>query len=211
MSSTALAPLKNTIALPSIRGVTVTETGLICTDEMTVEDHEKLGVGMARLRNLSSWAIGDWVNTSTLPPQEAFKAAAKVFGTTWRSAQEYGRVSKMWPQAKRNANLSWTHHQVLVAQPAARREALLARAEREQWTPGVLRLQISNLRAESAKNGAEADDSQVIIPPGSATLKLEVTWNKEVADDPELQHILRRELRNMIQRWEHVDKVVIEK
>jgi hypothetical protein len=123
-----------------VEGVRLSRTGLIVTDpRLPFEAFEHVGRQLGEVRDMTAWALGDWLLAGeALYGEEAYQAV-EATGRSKVTLTEYARVARQVPPSRRRASLSWGHHQAVAARPPDQQTRWLDAAETNRWSREELR------------------------------------------------------------------------
>lgn len=96
------------------------------------------------------WALGDWLCYGTRILGVRYSAASGVTGYSVQTLRNFAYVASRIPRARRNPNVSWSHHAMLAPLSDECQEAWLARLELEPlpWRAVRRMLDDAALRAD---------------------------------------------------------------
>jgi hypothetical protein len=137
-------PLEPRHADLGIPGVTLTPTELVISAELTFDDWESVGFQLGLIRDMTTWALGDWVAVGETLFGERMAQGVEATGRKKATLLEYARVARRVARSRRRPNLSWTHHQVVASREPPEQDELLDRAEANRWTVEELRGMLSD-------------------------------------------------------------------
>jgi hypothetical protein len=144
------------VSVPALRGDlllaqlaaagALTPAGLTLPPDTTYERYEEIGRHLGKLRDLTSWALGDWLIAGERLFGEDGKdgkdgSVAQAIEATRRpksSLLEYRRVAERFPRERRR-DLPWSHHQVCAALPPDEQDRWLDEAVDRKWSVEELR------------------------------------------------------------------------
>jgi hypothetical protein len=125
----------------------------------------------------AQWAIGEWLlqmqesvsNTDTYPWfVNSLVLAAKHYGYSVGTFQEFRRIANVFPPASRVPSLSWKHHQAVAALAVEQeRDAWLFSAKIEGWSKTKLQAEMAACREAGIKEPLPA--AQPRAYPGRLT------------------------------------------
>ena len=120
-------------------GVDFGERELRINDSLDFDRWDELGVYLARFRSSSEWWVIDWILYGldrfgeAAPSARAFASAVEREG--WQLApktvQNYISIGRKFPPERRTVDLPPGHYETVCVLPAARQDALLEQAARE--------------------------------------------------------------------------------
>ena len=123
-----------------VKGVRSTLVGLTFeTADLAFDDWQSIGWVLGKLRDWSSFAIGDWIVYGETVWPETFAQAIEVTGRAKSTLLEYERVARKVAPERRRADLSWTVHQCVASRPPAEQVVWLDRVEAHGWAVEELR------------------------------------------------------------------------
>jgi len=121
-----------------VPGVQLKPTGLLLPESLSYELWEQVGFTLGVLRDLTAWALGDWILFGEGVFGEMYAQGVEVTGRKKDTLLEYARVARQVPRERRR-NLSFTHHQIVAARPPEEQDLWLDRAEANVWSCEELR------------------------------------------------------------------------
>ena len=109
---------------------TVTETGIVFSDDFSKEQWTELGKELARNSKNLMWMIGDWLIAGSHPdrkylPDGKLDEACLLFGIEHQTANDAKVTCSAIPQSMRRPILSYGHHRAVAG-----REDKVAMADR---------------------------------------------------------------------------------
>lgn len=129
------------------QGGALTSTGLELSDpDLTYEQWAAIGRYLGALRDLTAWALGDWL----LRGERTFDGWEQAIEGTGRSEgtlRNYLYVSSRIARSRRRENLSFTHHREVAAMEPRDQVEWLEKAVAERWSSGTLRIAIRDSKA----------------------------------------------------------------
>lgn len=136
---------------------TVTETGIVFSDDFSKEQWTELGRELARNSKNLMWMIGDWLIAGSHPerkylPDGKLDEACAMFGIEYQTAAQAVRVCKAIESCTRVQHLSWKHHQEVAGRED--KVELLEWAVETQATVRELRAEKKRRQLEE-QHGAE--------------------------------------------------------
>ena len=144
-----------------VEGVESTRTGLRFHDpNLPYEAWEHIGFELGAVRDWSAWAIGDWMLAGeALYGEERVDQGIEVTGRSKVTLLEYERVARKVPPSRRRESLSFTHHQLVAARPAAEQGRCLDEAEANHWSVEEFRGMLEGDRRALSTRRDEAEDA----------------------------------------------------
>lgn len=114
------------------------------------------GRALAEHRERDQWALGDWVVQGERRYGDLLQAAAAI-GIDYGVLRNLATVARKVEESRRRDSLSWSHHAAIAALPVEVGDALLDRAEAEEWSREVIReeareaSEVNRLRLENQR------------------------------------------------------------
>jgi hypothetical protein len=139
-----------------IPGVAIDATGLQVTGNLRFDDWERVGAHLGALRDLTSWALGDWIIAGEALFGERAAQGVEATGRSKATLLEYARVARQVPRSRRRPGLSFTHHQLLAAKAPAEQVEWLDRAEANRWSVEELRGMLHDPALSTRRNQSRA-------------------------------------------------------
>jgi hypothetical protein len=126
------------------------------------QDWELLGDYLSWMEGSLEWLIGDWVTYGE--SHFADKAAQVIDATGWdlNTVKQKARVSQQVPPARRDPDLTWSHHREVADLKPAEQEKALAKAKREEMS-------VAELRHHLRKSGATEATCWLVVSCKSET------------------------------------------
>jgi hypothetical protein len=137
----ALAPGLRLITQLEQTGV-LTDTGLNLDGlDITYDECEALAAMCGRVREVSTWVIGDLIvySEQAFGDDVTYGQLAHATGLAYQSVVNIASVSRRVPPHRRRRGLSRSHHEAVAKLPPGEQRTLLAKAEREDWSRDILR------------------------------------------------------------------------
>src|SRR5690242_6219676 len=106
----------------------LTPTGLTLGDA-DFDTWQEIGSRLGRLRDLTAWALGDWLLWGEGRYGEDAAQAVEATGRSKATLLEYVRVARQIPTERRRSCSSFTHHQVVASMAPDEQAAWLDRSE----------------------------------------------------------------------------------
>lgn len=135
--------------------------GLDLDPELPVDLYEDIGRALGLIRDMSAWALGDWLLFGERAyGEDRWAQAIEVTGRSKATLQNYLRVALSLPRKskRRYATLSWSHHEAVASLPPAEQRRLLAMAVKKGWSVEELR----GMRKTETDDGDDGD--QQVMP-----------------------------------------------
>ncbi|MCT2588312.1 hypothetical protein [Actinophytocola gossypii] len=111
-----------------------------------------------------AWWIGDWVNYGNAKFGEKYSRAARITGYDAQTLMNMAYVAARFPQHRRRAALSWSHHAEVSALDTADQDDLLTHAERTKLSVRGLRDEV-RARGRRATTRKKKDTVDVVVCP----------------------------------------------
>ena len=146
MSSTRDAAGAHGDAL-GVAGASWSSVSLDLPAGLPFDDWQGVGWALGRIRDLTAWALGDWLAFGEATFGERYAQGVEATGRAKSTLLEYGRVSRLIPRASRRPGLSFTHHQLVAARKPDEQAKWLDQAQAHKWSVEEFR---GALRAEPA-------------------------------------------------------------
>lgn len=166
--------MTQTAIRPQFRGLPgrLREDGYDLPDGLSYDEWWQIGQTLQQMERSVQWWLGDWWNYGQprygeLASQATRDAIKDATGHTYRSIQNASYVAKEFQNARRRANLSWSHHEAVKGLSEEDADALLDAAESEGLSVFDTRDRVRDrkravagtvLGAESAPLPMSADD-----------------------------------------------------
>jgi len=142
--------------------VSFTGVGLEFNEMTTFEDWQKVGVGMAKASNISSFCLGDWLNFGEKKfDKKQYKEAIAATGLKYGTLRNMASVAKRFTPEKRRQTLSFEHHRLLAPVKTDEKLAqLMDRAENEHLSANALKEIVPKAKAKklTPEQQKKADD-----------------------------------------------------
>lgn len=126
----------------------LTPTGLFLDGDYPYETWERIGKALGHMRDMTNWALGDWLTYGEGLYGERYAQGVEATGRSKSSLMEYARTAQKVPPPRRRADLSFTHHQLVAAQPPDAQTELLQEAAEKGWSVEEFRGALSARRAK---------------------------------------------------------------
>jgi hypothetical protein len=143
----------NDLALPSV--VTMTTTGLHIPAGISRDDWIEVGTSLGQIDRRIQWMVGDWINAGEREgyiDSDTYDAAERLFPQLNRKTlREYASVARN--SSIRMDDLSFGHHQAVVALPPEEQAEVLEKARYDE-------LSVSQLRQEIKQETAGEEEVQ---------------------------------------------------
>jgi hypothetical protein len=144
--------------------------------DQTFEEWMELGRNLAAANKTLNWWIGDWWAAGTHRYGARAQAAAEgIFGREFQSLMDMASVCRAFPTSRRREALSFTHHREVASLPPAKADALLDKAERDNWSVRDIRAEANAIR--NAANKASSSTGP-IDPEEIEWSCLVAAWNR---------------------------------
>lgn len=139
--------------------------GLRLTDaNLSYERYEALGRWLGAVRDMTAWAIGDWLLFGEGLYGERAAQAVEVTGRSKSTLTNYARVAGRVAPPRRRVELSWSHHEAVAALPPDEQIKWLSKAVDEQLSVEEFRGEVPKQeRAGSLDAGATGSLKGVVI------------------------------------------------
>lgn len=118
--------------------VLLERNGLVINGELSEAEWWELGRQLAGLKQLTEWAVADYLAYGEGRVGERYWQVAEMFSCSPQTVRNMAWVARRIPKDQRRVTLTFTHHRMVAALPEARRNELLLRAERGGWTVAQL-------------------------------------------------------------------------
>lgn len=134
------------------------ETGeVLDPDRLGWDEDVAEGIALREQHDGAQWGLGSLASrVTTRYGDHTLEQYASAIGVGYSALRDYLSVAKRF--VGRPTNLSWSHHQVVVARDDA--EELLARAEADGWSVARLRQEIAPPEEEPEGEPEEEDDEE---------------------------------------------------
>lgn len=110
----------------------LTPVGLDLSDPSTPFDvYETIGHILGRWRDVTSWALGDWLLFGEGTYGERYAQAVEATKRSKATLQDYARVALLVPRSRRRAELTFHHHRLVA------RQSMVA-SEQDRWLDEAL-------------------------------------------------------------------------
>jgi hypothetical protein len=207
------------------------ELTLVLPHGQSFEDWEETGRSLASANKVLNWWIGDWWAAGSHRYGARAEAAARgLFGLEYQSLRDAAMVCRAFEPSRRRDNLSFTHHREVASLSPAKADALLDRAEREGWSTRDMRAEAALARGSSLPRWFEPKSPPTRIDRDRAKEAIferlsvaasngeicptadelqEVSGVESVSTTVALMHILEREQRIVVQRFQKSRSVTI--
>lgn len=121
--------------------------------EQTFDEWVDLGRNLAAANKTLNWWIGDWWAAGSHRYGARAKVAAEgVFGREFQSLMNLGSVCNAFKETSRRREvLSFGHHEAVAALDEMEADALLDRAERDNWTVRDIRAEATALKSSTSQ------------------------------------------------------------
>lgn len=197
--------------------------------EQSFEEWTETGRNLAAGSKVLNWWIGDWWAAGTHRYGARAQVAAEgIFGREFQSLANMASVCRAFTTSRRREHLSFSHHAEVAGLSPAKADALLDRAERENWSVRDIRAESIIAREhtprwfeakpptqydrEKAKEAVFAkleEAAKVGAPCPSAEDLAEVAGVESISTTVALMHVLEREGRITVDRFQKGRTVVI--
>jgi hypothetical protein len=148
-NSGPLAP----IAVPVGTSLTLTESGLVISGDLTFDDFCNGLKQCQGIANGALWTLGDLLvyGESRGEWGEMYSQALDLTKKSYSTLTQAVHLSKRYPRTERVAAVSWSHHReaATIADPQERRQ-LLERAGAEGWSREQVRDHVRGTDTDSA-------------------------------------------------------------
>lgn len=111
-------------------------------ESMAFEDWQALGGTLQQMERSVMWWIGDWLRFGERKYGETYAQALDATGLSVEHLKNAKWVAGAYETSDRSDVLSWTHHQAAASLPKDDRAALLAEAERNEWSVRDLKAEV---------------------------------------------------------------------
>src|SRR6516164_2144987 len=125
--------MSRALTLTKLSGVTITPTGLRASKQLSDEEWLQVGAQIGRIGNALQWASGDWWAYGEDRKYGDGRACAEHVGVNYDTIRNRAVVCRAFELSRRRDNLSFTHHQEVMAAPAEQYDSWLDRAKKEEW------------------------------------------------------------------------------
>lgn len=150
--------------------------GLVFDAGTTVEEWQKVGVGMAHVNSVSGFALGDWLNYGAATfDKKQYKAAVVATGMKVGTLRNMASVAKRFSHDQRRVGLSFDHHRLLV--PVKSPEKVIEIMDRVQ-KEGLSSNAMKELLPKTKKKAAKLTDEQ----RAAAEDKIDKKW-RDIAEE----------------------------
>jgi hypothetical protein len=122
-----------------IAGVVFDEIGLRFQVEIAYDDWVGIGAILGKIRDSTSWAIGDWLLAGEALFGDRVAQGIEATGRQKATLVEYARVASKVPRERRRGSLPWFHHKLVAALEPEEQMEWLDRAEATGWSSEELR------------------------------------------------------------------------
>jgi hypothetical protein len=122
-----------------VRGARWTATSLELPNDLAFSDYEHVGWVLGRLRDMTAWALGDWIEYGDAVYGQRYAQAVEATGRAKGTLMNYASVARRVPRSKRRAELSWSHHEAVAARNPVEQARWLNRAVTERLSVEELR------------------------------------------------------------------------
>ena len=133
--------------------------------ELELSEWLLCGRRIARMQSASNWWIGDWVRYGNVKYGQRYERAAKVVGYDPQTLMNMAYVSSRFPDSRRRAALSWSHHAELAALPEPDQETWLDLLEREPMSVRSLRDEMRRTISKRVGDRATSAASEIERSP----------------------------------------------
>lgn len=126
-----------------VHGFKLTGTGLLANDAPTYEDWYSCGEWLKHAEKAVGFWIGDWIRYGEQAKWgDTYTQAMGEFGLDYSTLRKYKYVSTQIPNAIRQADLGFTHHEAVAALDTSEQKELLSEAVTQEWTVDDLKKEI---------------------------------------------------------------------
>jgi hypothetical protein len=125
-------------------------TELRLPQDLPLQAWARIGSQISLLTNSSAWWLGDWLVYGRDNYPNRYRQAMKETSLDYQTLRNYAWVAGRFDVSRRRDTLSFQHHAVVAALPAAEQDEWLDRASSSNWS-------MARLRAEVKTHGAKAD------------------------------------------------------
>jgi hypothetical protein len=128
---------KAAVSANEILAANWTDTQLTLTDpDLPFQVYEEIGAFLGVLRDRSAWGLGDWIIFGDDVYGEKMAQAVEITGRSKTTLENYARVARAIPPARRRRNLSFNHHRLVSARKYSpeQQEEWLDKAEANKWS-----------------------------------------------------------------------------
>lgn len=124
-------------------------------EQLTQAQWLRRGRELVRVADGVQWALGDWWNFGERRYGDGVAASARI-GYTPETLRRMAKVAGRFDPEQRRADLSWSHHEVVMSLPADKADELLDQARDNEWTREELR---SAVRTAQLPAGGQSGSS----------------------------------------------------
>lgn len=139
---------------------------------MSLGGWTRIGRQIGLLRSCSSWWLGDWLVYGRAHFPGRYKQAMSETELDYQTLRNYAWIAGRFEASRRREALSFQHHAVVAALPAAQQDTWLDLAISRLWSVAQLRGQVQ-LAAKKSRSGTRAFGLQLKLPPDRYEL-----WNE---------------------------------
>ena len=122
-----------------VQGVRWTETSLELPDRLDFADYELIGETLGRVRDMSAWALGDWILAGEQMFGEGYAQAIEKTKRAEQTLVNYASVCRRVARSRRRPGVSFSIRAEVAALQPREQVAWLDRAESERLTVAELR------------------------------------------------------------------------
>lgn len=121
----------------------LTKIGII-TDGAAIDDWRELGGFLTAVEKSLQWLIGDWIVMGETVYGQTYAELSALTGYAISTLTDYAYVARNVEFSMRIENLSFTHHQIIVAMPPDEQRYWLSEAAANGWSTAELRRAIKD-------------------------------------------------------------------
>lgn len=125
-------------------GAEFTDTGLVFSGRLTLDQLERIGRFCARTERALQWWIGDWFNAGEEMHGELFAQVLDAAALDPKTVEQYAWVCRCVAPERRRADLSFSHHREVAAMLPDEQTTWLTRAADAGIGHARLRREISH-------------------------------------------------------------------
>lgn len=110
----------------------LTPTGLSIRDRIPFDEWEEIGRRLGKFRDLTAWALGDWLLYGEQTFGHEAAQAVEATGRKKDTLLQYVRVARQVPPSRRKPDVPWSHHQAVAALDSGEQDRLLGLADEQR-------------------------------------------------------------------------------
>lgn len=144
-------------------------TGVAVSDDMNFDDWVSLGEGLVRIGSGVQWALGDWLNYGKERFPDRYETIARETGYEYQTLANFAWVANRIEPARRNPQLSFTHHKAVASVGTEDQDRLLAQADDEGMSSRQLEVEVSSGRFMENRDTDEGKPYTESVSPRGET------------------------------------------